>query len=490
MLLSNIISGLEISEKPENDYEISDIVYDSRKAREGDIFVCLCGFNSDGHDYAKSAYERGVRVFLAQHELCLPDDACVITVEDTRIALAQISAEFFSHPERKLKLVGITGTKGKTTVTKLTRDILVAGGFNTATIGTNGIYIGEKHYPTLNTTPESYELYKAFDSMVATGVDICVIEVSSQAYLTHRVDGITFDIGVFTNLAADHIGEGEHPSFENYLRCKARLFENCRYAIFNSDDLHVNDMRKNSKCPTQTYALDTIADFTARDIREYKTDTALGVSFDCVTQTGVIPITLKMPGRFNAYNALAAIAAAKRFNIADDVIATALKASTVDGRFEILDALPNCTVIIDYAHNGFAMQNLLDTVRRYSPRRLVVLFGSVGSRTELRRRELGDVCASCADFCVITSDNPDREDPMKIINDIEQSFKGKSTPYVAIPDRAEAIRYVLKNACVGDVILLAGKGHERYQLINGEHVPFDEREIVYEEAAQLVGNKI
>ncbi|MBO7148989.1 MAG: UDP-N-acetylmuramoyl-L-alanyl-D-glutamate--2,6-diaminopimelate ligase [Clostridia bacterium] len=490
MLLSDLLLSVPVQTLPDKDYEICDIVYDSRKAYEGVVFVCLAGTQSDGHDYAKSAYQNGCRVFLAQKPLDLPDDACVVITDNTRSALASISAEFFSHPERRLKLIGITGTKGKTTVTKLTRDILTAGGINTATIGTNGIFINGEHTPTVNTTPESYELYKAFDKMVNSGVEVCVTEVSSQAYLTHRVDGITFDIGVFTNLAYDHIGNGEHPDFENYMECKAHLFENSRFAIYNADDEHYTDIRKGAKCPSQTYSANGHADYFATLINEYKTDTSLGVSFECHALTGMIPIKLKMPGKFNVYNALAAIAAAKRLGVRDEVIAEALKTSTVDGRFEIVDALDYATVIIDYAHNGFSMQNLLDTVRRYSPRRLVVLFGSVGSRTEIRRKELGDVCAKCADFSIITSDNPDFEDPDAIIADIEQSFIGKATPYVKIADRAEAIRYALKNACVGDVILLAGKGHERYQLIEGKHVHFDEREVIADYMRELTAQNI
>lgn len=481
MLLTKLLSDFE-DRLPDKDYEISDIVYDSRKAYEGSLFVCLKGFNTDGHTFAKSAYDRGCRVFLAEKDLYLPDDACTVLVENTRAALPLISAQFFGHPEKKLKLIGITGTKGKTTTTKLIRDILTAGGYNTATIGTNGIYINHDHIPTVNTTPESFELYKAFDRMVRENVDICVLEVSSQAYLTHRVDSLTFDIGVFTNIAHDHIGAGEHPDFENYLECKARLFENSRLAVFNLDDKHYTDMRKFAKCPALSYSIDTHTDYTASLIKEYKTDTCLGISFECNTVTGTIPITLKMPGRFNVYNALAAIAVAKRLGIRDDIISSALKSSTVEGRFEIIDALPSSTVIIDYAHNGYSMQNLLETVRRYSPRRLVVLFGSVGSRTEIRRKELGDVCARLADFCVITSDNPDFEEPEKIIEDIEKSFVGTSTPYITIADREEAIKYVIKNACVGDVIVLAGKGHEKYQLVRGEHIPFIERDIVLREA--------
>lgn len=485
MLLSNIISELLPEIKLNADYEITDIVYDSRKAVEGTIFVCLKGLNSDGHSYAKNAYALGCRVFLAERELSLPDDAFVLTYENTRLALAIISATFFSHPERRLKLVGVTGTKGKTTVTKLLRDILTAGGINTGTIGTNGIYINGEHTPTLNTTPESYELYKTFDKMVNSGVDACVIEVSSQAYLTHRVHRLTFDIGIFTNLAPDHIGDGEHPNFENYMECKAMLFENCRFGIFNADDSHYTDMRKKAKCISQTYSIEALADLHAELIKEYKTDNCIGISFEVVSALSNLPIRLKMPGRFNVYNALAAIAAGRRFGVGDEIISSALESSTVEGRFEIIDALENVTLIIDYAHNGYSMQNLLETIRRYSPQRLVVLFGSVGSRTEIRRKELGDVCAALADFCVITSDNPDFENPEKIIEDIEKSFANSSTPYVKITDREEAIKYVIRNACSGDVIVFAGKGHERYQLIEGKQVPFCERDIILEAVSDI-----
>ncbi len=485
MLLSQLIGVIDTKCTGFTDADITDIVYDSRKAKPSTLFVCLSGAVTDGHKYAESAYQNGCRAFLAQNELALPRDATVIYTDNTRRALALVSAEFFSHPERRLKLIGITGTKGKTTVTKLCADILNAADINTATIGTNGIYINGEHSPTLNTTPESYELFKAFDKMISSGVDACVIEVSSQAYLTHRVEGIVFDVGVFTNLAPDHIGDGEHPTFENYMECKAQLFKNCRVGIFNADDPHFTDMRRDATCLSQTYALNTHADFKAELIRQYKTDNSLGISFECVSATGTTQVSLKMPGVFNVYNALAAIAATKRFGVEEKVISSALKTSTVDGRFEIVDAIDSCTVIIDYAHNGFSMQNLVDTVSAYSPKRLVIVFGSVGSRTELRRKELGDICAKHADFCILTNDNPDFEDPMKILSDIEESFKGTSTPYVIIPDREEAIKYAIRNACVGDVIVFAGKGHEKYQLVEGKRVPFCERDIILKEASLL-----
>ena len=485
MLLSQLTGVIDTRCQNFTDTDINDIIYDSRKAKPSTLFVCLTGAVTDGHKYAESAYNNGCRVFLAEKELSLPSDATIVYTDNTRRALALMSAEFFSHPERRLKLVGITGTKGKTTVTKLCADILNAAKINTATIGTNGIFINGEYTPTLNTTPESYELFKAFDKMIKSGVDACVIEVSSQAYLTHRVEGITFDVGVFTNLAPDHIGEGEHPTFENYMECKAMLFKNCRVGIFNSDDPHSTNMRRDATCLTQTYALSTHADYRAELIRQYKTDNSLGISFECVSATGTAQISLRMPGVFNVYNALAAIAAAKRFGVDEKVIASALNKSTVEGRFEIVDAIDSCTVIIDYAHNGFSMQSLIDTIADYSPKRLVIVFGSVGSRTELRRKELGDICAKHADFCVLTSDNPDFEDPMKILSDIEESFKDSSTPYVVIPDREEAIKYTIRNACLGDVIVFAGKGHEKYQLVEGKRVPFCERDIILKEASLI-----
>lgn len=489
MLLSEILADIEYKTDAPADvistYDVTDIVYDSRKAVRGTLFVCLVGAVSDGHSYAGAAYEKGCRIFMVQRELDLPDDAVQITVSDTRSALAFASAAFFMHPARSLMIIGITGTKGKTTTASLIADILNAGGINTAYIGTTGIVINGERTPTKNTTPESYELHKAFCRMVEKGVSCVVMEVSSQAMYMRRVAGINFHIGVFTNLSPDHIGGVEHPTFEHYMECKAAMFAQCRYGILNSDDTHYVDMVKSARSINTTFGIDGAVshDISASDIKILKRGNILGTSFTCHTVIGDVQLELRMPGEFNVCNALAAIAVAQRMQIPADTVRDALAKATVRGRFEIVDALPNAVTIVDYAHNELSMRATLETVRRYQPKRLVVLFGSVGGRTKLRRGELGTVAASLADFCIITSDNPDGEAPEDIIADIEAAVAEHSCPYISIVDRSEAVRYAIENARDGDCILFAGKGHEEYQLINGEYIRYNEREEILTAAA-------
>ncbi len=481
MLLSDILADIEYEATAElGATDISDIVYDSRKAEAGTLFVCLVGAVSDGHVYAHSAYEKGCRAFLVQRRLELPDDVLQIIVKDTRASLALASAAFFGHPERSLMIIGVTGTKGKTTVTAMTAALLNAGGINTATIGTTGIVINGVRTPTVNTTPESYELHKAFRRMIEEGVSCVVMEVSSQAVYMRRIVGIHFHIGVFTNLSPDHIGGVEHPSFEHYMACKAELFRQCRYGIFNADDAHFTDLVKNSRSINTTFGCDGQRDVFASGIKAWRDKNALGVSFTCRTITGEHEYSLRMPGEFNVYNALAAIAVAERMQLSHEVIACALANATVKGRFEIVDipegTLEDVVCIIDYAHNAVSMRAALETIRKYKPKRLVVLFGSVGGRTQLRRGELGEVAANFADFVIITSDNPNFEAPEEIIADIEKSVAATSCPYVTFVDRREAVEYAIGHAIPGDCILFAGKGHETYQLIEGEYRHYDDHE--------------
>ena len=481
MLLSKVLADIEYStvgDKNIADINITDIVYDSRRAQPGTMFVCLVGALSDGHSFAIGAYERGCRVFMAERELGLPNDAVQITVGDTRAALALASAAFFEYPARSLMVIGITGTKGKTTTASLIADILNAGGINTAYIGTTGIVICGEHTPTKNTTPESYELHKAFAKMVDRGVSCVVMEVSSQAMYMRRVLGIHFHIGVFTNLSPDHIGGVEHPTFEHYLSCKAELFRQCRFGILNGDDEHYEDMIRDSTSVNTTFGTQKIAShgISAHSIKQFKRGNILGTAFVCRDADGETVYELRMPGDFNVYNALAAISVAQRMDIPEETVKAALAKSTVRGRFEIVEALPDAVTVIDYAHNAVSMRAALETVRKYEPKRLVVLFGSVGGRTKLRRGELGEVSASLADLCIITSDNPDFEPPEDIIADIEKAVREVGCPFVSITDRREAVRYAIDNALAGDCILFAGKGHEDYQLIRGEYVHYDERE--------------
>ncbi len=481
MLLSDILADIEYESTSDvSGVEISDIIYDSRKAAPGKIFVCLIGAVSDGHSYAGGAYSNGCRAFLVQRKLDLPSDAIQVIVSDTRAALALASAAFFGYPARSLLIIGVTGTKGKTTVTAMTAALLNAGGINTATIGTTGIVINGVRTPTVNTTPESYELHRAFRKMVESGVSCVVMEVSSQAVYMRRIVGIHFHIGVFTNLSPDHIGGVEHPTFEHYMACKAELFRQCRYGIFNADDPHYTDMVKTSRSINSTFGMDGQRDVSARDIKPWRAGNLLGVRFICKTIAGEHEYSLRMPGEFNVYNALAAIAVAGRMKINPEVIGPALAKATVKGRFEIVEgpkgALDDVVCIIDYAHNAVSMRAALETIRKYKPKRLVVLFGSVGGRTQLRRGELGEVAANFADFVIITSDNPNFEPPEDIIRDIEKSVAATSCPYVAFVDRREAVEYAIEHALPGDCILFAGKGHETYQLIEGEYRHYDDHE--------------
>lgn len=486
MLLTQILADIEYSADSDiSNISVTDVVYDSRKAVSGTMFACLVGAVSDGHNYALGAYSVGCRVFMTERRLDLPSDAVQIIVADTRAALALASAALFEYPARSLAIIGVTGTKGKTTTASLIADILNRGGINTAYIGTTGIVINGEHKPTKNTTPESYELHKAFSEMVEKGVACVVMEVSSQAMYMRRVVGIHFHIGVFTNLSPDHIGGVEHPTFEHYMECKAALFSQCRYGIFNSDDDHYTDIVRTAKSINSTFGIkeDIPHDIAARDIGIHKSNNTLGSRFICRSLLGESEYELRIPGEFNVYNALAAIAVAERMQIKTDVMREALSTATVRGRFEVVDALPNAVTIIDYAHNELSMRAALETIRRYQPKRLVVLFGSVGGRTKLRRSELGEVVSSLADFCIITSDNPDNEPPEEIIADIEKSVAATSCPYVTFVDRRDAVRYAIDNARDGDCILFAGKGHEQYQLIEGEYVHYDEREEVMIAAA-------
>lgn len=481
MLLSKTLADIEYTLHGKSDADgihIEDIVYDSRRAAAGTMFVCLVGAVSDGHSYAPGAYENGCRVFMVEHKLGLPSDAVQIEVADTRLGLALASAAFFEYPARSLMVIGITGTKGKTTTASIVADILNAGGINTAYIGTTGIVMCGERTPTKNTTPESYELHKAFRRMVERGVACVVMEVSSQAIYMRRVAGIHFHIGVFTNLSPDHIGGAEHPTFEHYAACKAELFRECRYGIFNADDEHCKDMIEGSRSVNTTFGIleGTSHDVTGACIAPIKRKNMFGTSFVCKTAEGEAEYELRMPGDFNVYNALAAISVAQRMDISEDTVRKTLAKATVRGRFEIVDALPDAVTIIDYAHNALSMRAALETVRRYDPKRLVVVFGSVGGRTQLRRGELGEVASELADLCIVTSDNPDFEAPEQIIADIEKVITAAGRPCISIVDRREAVRYAIDNACPGDCIFFAGKGHEDYQLIRGEYVHYDERE--------------
>ena len=467
--------------------EIDAVEYDSRKAKSSrTLFFCMPGARLDGHDFAPALYDAGCRAFVVERELALPEDAVQIIVPHARESLAHLSARFYGNPADKLKLIGLTGTKGKTTTAILIREILCSCGIPCAYIGSNGILIGDKHYETVNTTPESRELHRYFAMMVEAGVTHCVLEVSSQALNNYRVCGLTFDTAVYTNLAEDHISPTEQPTFDDYRDAKRKLFT--RYGVknivYNMDDANHAYMIDGVQANLISCGILGSADFKAGDIRPYRDSTSLGIDFD-VTHNGVkTGIRLRTPGEFSVYNGLEAIAVCTICGLTVRQASDALRTISITGRFEIVDALPGITFIIDYAHNGFSLTHALEVLREYRPRRLICVFGCIGGRTRGRRKELAQASGSLADFTVITSDNPDNEDPDVIIEDVLTYFD-KSKPYTTITDRDEAVRFTVRIAQEGDIVLFAGKGHETYQLVAGEKVPFSEKAIILDEAAKI-----
>ena len=485
--LKNLLLAIGIPEQeiPQAPMPISDIVYDSRKAKEGVIFVCIVGAVADGHKYAASAYEKGARVFVCEKPISLPSDALVFTVENTRRALASLSACFFDHPEKKLRIIGVTGTKGKSTICEMIRHILCRNGIPAASIGTVGVRIGDVMTPTGNTTPESYELFRIFSEMVEKGICYAVIEVSSQGVKLDRIFGIPFFAAIMTNLSEDHIGGAEHPDFDDYKACKKALFGRCEHAIFNADDPYFEEFYACAQGNKQTYSITGNADFSAKSILSTATEKGFGSSFILKHAGEKNDAFVPFPGSFSVSNALAAVAVAALAGVSVANAAEALTDVVVKGRFELVRTeLSGVTFVIDYAHNGESLCAALTALQKYRPKRLVCLFGSVGGRTEVRRRELGIAAASYADFSILTSDNPDREPPLDIIADIERYMQNAA--YTVIADRKEAIEYAVSHAEEGDIVLLAGKGHETYQLVNGKKEPFCEREILLAAAEKLV----
>lgn len=460
--------------------EISDIAYDSRKAGENIMFVCLKGAFADGHKFAKSAYEKGSRVFLCEKEIDLPPDAQIIICEDTRAMLAKASCNFFENPSKEIAIIGITGTKGKTTVAHIVKTVLEKSGIKTGIIGTVGAGYGDVTLPTVNTTPESYELQKMFRLMIDAGCKAVAIEVSSLGLKFHRTDGIEFHTGVFTNLYPDHIGTNEHESFEEYAYFKKQLFPMCKSAIVNIDDEFSSDIIDVCSCDVTTYGRSENADYRLCDTRRVKTGYKLGVEFDYIKDETKNTYTISMPGDINAHNALIAVAVADKMGIDKETVKSALMQVYVKGRCEILETGTDYTVIIDYAHNGVSLKSIVETVKEYEHNRIIALYGSVGGRTEIRRKELGLVSGAMCDLSILTADDPAFENVNSINEEIASYVTEAGGKYVSYPDREEAIRYALSIAQKGDIIILAGKGHEEFMNINGQKIPFSEKKTVFE----------
>lgn len=467
--------------------DVEDIVYDSRLARENTIFVAIKGETVDGHDFIEDAHKKGCRIFVVEDNIKMDTDCLKIIVEDSRKTLSKMSSNFFKNPSSKLKVVGVTGTKGKTTITNFIKTVFCESGLNTGVIGTNGIFYNDKKFDTINTTPESYEIHKTMAKMVDDGVKCVAMEVSSSGLMMDRVDDIEFDIGIFTNLSHDHIGPKEHPDFENYRECKSRLFKLCKHSIINVDDEHSGYMIGAATGDVVTFSVDKEGYFKAEDIRLTRNEKSLGADFVCVKDKKEnFNVHISSPGKFSIYNSLAVLACCDYLGLDRKRVLDSLSNAKVDGRVEVLSVLPYATVVLDYAHNGISLENVLNTMLKYKPNRLICLFGSIGGRAIIRRKDLGDVAARLCDVAVLTSDNPDFENPKKIIDDISESFVDSKCEVIKIVDRAEAIFKALEIAKEGDMVVIAGKGHEKYQYIEGKRVFFDEKAEVFKAAEKLL----
>lgn len=490
MKLMNLLERLEYTcIQGSVEREVTAVVSDSRKVTPGALFICIRGAVVDGHTFAADVAEKGAAVLVVEEPVKVPDDVTVLLVENTRYAMALISCAYFGHPAEKLKTIGITGTKGKTTTTYMVKSILENAGHKVGLIGTIETIIGEEHIPAVNTTPESYLVQEAFAKMVEAGCDSVVMEVSSQGLMLHRTAGFVFDYGIFTNIEPDHIGPNEHSSFEDYLRCKSMLLKQCRVGIVNADDPHFDQIIEGHTCSLETFGFSPQADLRAADSHLVSRPGYLGIAYR-VEGLMNFPVEIDIPGKFSIYNSLTAIAICRHFGVPEKKITAALKVAKVKGRIEMIKVSDEFTLMIDYAHNAMALESLLTTLREYHPHRLVALFGCGGNRSKLRRYEMGEVSGRLADLTIITSDNPRDEEPQAIIDDIKTGIAKTDGKYVEIPDRREAIAYAIHHGEPGDIIVLAGKGHEDYQEIRGRKYPMDERVLIREilEADKSAGN--
>ena len=457
--------------------EITGVEMDSRMVTPGCLFVALSGHRMDGHDYIPQAAEANASVIVAERIVEAPESVTYVLVEDSRAALAELAAAFYGHPARYLTVIGITGTKGKTTTAAMIWNILEAAGKKAGLIGTNGARIGEEKIPTVNTTPESCLVQKLFRRMVDAGCEYAVMEVSSQGLMKHRVDGFSFDYGVFTNISPDHIGPGEHKDFAEYLEYKSRLLRRCRVGIVNRDEEHFEEITAKATCRLVTFGMAEGADWRTDQVDYLTRRGFMGIGFH-LTGPESFPVEVNIPGLFNVYNAMAAAALCRTMGIGREAVVSGLRSVAVDGRMEIVYASEKFAVLVDYAHNAVSMESLLDTLRDYRPRRLVCIFGCGGNRSKERRYSMGEIGGRKADLSIITADNSRWEKVDDILADIRTGMEKTGGTCIEIPDRREAICYSIEHAEEGDIIAVIGKGHEDYQEICGVRSHFLDREEV------------
>ena len=478
MILKSILEGLNYSVvKGDLNKEINKICYDNRKIEVNDIFVCIKGFKVDGHSFIEDAIQRGAKTIIIQDHVDVIHDITVIKVRDTRKALAVVGSNFYDNPKDKLKIIGVTGTNGKTTSAFIIKSILEQAGHKTGLIGTIANYIGDERIDAVRTTPESLELHELFNEMVEKGVKYCVMEVSSHSLDLDRVYGIEFVSGIFTNLTRDHLDF--HKTFENYYKAKAKLFERSKYSIVNIDDSYgvklIQDItEKNINTVVKTFSIENEADFKAFNVK----GDCLGCRFKIDIEGNIYDIEINIPGLYNIHNALGCIACAKVLGISIDIIKKAVLDIVVPGRCEMVakgKKLPY-TIIVDYAHTPDGLENILNTIKGFVKGRIITVFGCGGDRDKVKRPQRGEIACKLSDIAVITSDNPRSEEPIAIINDIKNDLSYDN--FIVEENRAKAIEKAIDMAKKDDVILIAGKGHETYQILKDKTIHFDEREVV------------
>ena len=461
------------------DVEISDVKDDSRKVEQNDMYIAKIGSSSDGHKYIPDVIKKGAKVIVVEKDIDIPkEDITVVKVKSSREAMAEISAAYFNYPAKELTVIGITGTAGKTSTSTILKRMIEADGKKAGLIGTIGAFIGKRKITLHNTTPENYEIQKLFREMCDEECKYAIMEVSSQGLKMHRVDGFTFDYGVFTNISNEHIGPNEHASFEEYMYCKSLLFQKCKVGIINADDSNYENILNDHTCKVIKFGMnEENLDMKASNIKFIMNDKFLGMGFDV---TGKIndSFEVSIPGRFSVYNSLCAITIANEIGISKEAMKRVLTSVSVKGRMELAVSNDKYKLIIDYAHNEDEMTNLMETIMEYKPKRIVCIFGGGGNRARDRRFDMGEISGKYAGLTILTEDNPRFEDMESINNDIITGLNRSNGKYIVINDRQEAIEYAMKNAQEGDIILLIGKGHEQYQEIKGVQYFWDEREAV------------
>ena len=475
MKLKDLMQGIPVNcSKAALDTDVTGIAYDSRHVNKGDVFVCIKGFQTDGHKYAADAAGKGACAIVACDTINM-SGVPILYTPDTRLALALMSKAYYKNPLANMKLVGVTGTNGKTTVTYLLKAILEAAGKKVGLIGTNQIMLGESVIPAERTTPESNELYKILRGMADGGAEYVVMEVSSHALDLQRVGGCEFEVAAFTNLTQDHLDF--HGSMENYFMAKRKLFSMCKNAVINVDDAYGGRIAQDCTCNCITYAADHAASLKASNIEI----TAKGVTYGVEYEGQMYGAGVGIPGKFSVYNSLAALGCGLALGVDVELCLEALgKAQGVKGRAEVVPTSTEYTVMIDYAHTPDGLENIISTVNEYKTGRVVTVFGCGGDRDRTKRPLMGAAAGRLSDFLVVTSDNPRTEDPEKIIDDIMPGVLASGCSYVRIENRKEAIAYALSHAEPNDVVILAGKGHETYQILKDGTIHFDEREVVRE----------